>query len=75
MFTRHQVHDGGAAERQSERAQRHGAVQEPPLVYEPEDLRAGHALHRPVRWKRENGEMIFNKETRFLFTVDVLENA
>lgn len=51
MLARHQVHDGGAAERQPERAQRHRAVQEPALVDQPQDLRAGHAFGRPVRFR------------------------
>lgn len=44
------MHDGGAAERESESAQRHRAVQEPALVDQSQDLRAGHALRRPVRF-------------------------
>lgn len=51
VLARHEVHDGGAAERQPERAQRHRAVQEAALVDESQDLRAGHAFGRPVRFR------------------------
>lgn len=40
VLARHEVHDGGLAEWQRERAQRHAAVQEAPLVDEAQDLSA-----------------------------------
>lgn len=42
VLARHEMHDGGAAERQAQRAKRHRAVQEATLVYQPQDLGAGH---------------------------------
>lgn len=44
VFARHQVHDGGAAELQPERAQRHVAVQKAALVDQAQNLRLGYRL-------------------------------
>lgn len=48
VFARHQMHDRGAAEGQPKGAESHGAVQKPPLVDQPQDLRPGHTFRRPI---------------------------